>query len=496
MPPVQRIRFLGLAGCYLPFGLCLAVGIDTVQAWWLSWFGSWFIFYMVFSGRCFDLASGGKLSGQILRPWFLMHTVYAGYGFITSIFYWMDLHGWYYFNPKDHSPADTGELSLAAQAQVYYGLAHAALVTGLALARPSCPDRVSSFTLKRSVPEVVIKGSFLVATLSFLLTFLPGVEQFATKLASLGIVAGALSAGLCIREKSARWLPMALILNVTLFLYSLVGGWKEATFVLIILNAIAFFPLAPTLTTMLTTLVFIAGFVVLPSISNSIRTHTWRADVKKSDASALAINELLAKTRSELGLETWGFLTGRLSEQSLFVKYLQFTPNHAPFQRFTIVKQSFFNLIPRIAWPQKPITERLVMARVYENGVVGESSNVSAKPQFVVDGYLTRGALGVWLSGIVYGFLAQMFSRQCEEWLGGYLFGGIFFNGLFAIMWRGNCWEFYLNTVLWSFFLVCVLRIFGRAVGWLKPASSAVPKPLLRSSGRSKASSSSHAFNS
>jgi hypothetical protein len=76
------------------------------------------------------------------------------------------------------------------------------------------------------------------------------------------------------------------------------------------------------------------------------------------------------------------------------------------------------------------------------------------------------------------------------------LFGGIFFNGLFAIMWRGNCWEFYLNTVFWSFFLVCVLRIFGRAVGWLKPASSAVPKPLLRSSGRSKSSSSSHAFNS
>jgi hypothetical protein len=486
MSSVPHIRLFGVVACYLPFCLSLVVGMDTVEAWWISWLGSWLIFYLVLSGRVFDITQGGKLRDQVLRPWFLMHMVYAGYGFVTSVFYWIDLHGWYYLNPTDHRPAEASEISLAAQAQTYYVLGHAALVTGLGLARPPRPDKMSSFSFRQSLPEVVIKGSFLVSAVSFLISFLPGLDQFAAKLASLGVVAGALSTGLCIREKSARWLPSALILNGILFLSSFLGGWKEGTFVLIILNSIAFFPIAPRLTTIFTTLVFIFGFVVLPSISNSIRNHLWRGESSKRDAAVLAIQELGGKTRYELSQDTWIFMTGRLSEQNLFTKYLEFTPKHVPFQGFTIVKQSLLNVIPRIFWPDKPITERLVMARVYENGVVSENSNISAKPQFVVDGYLTRGVLGVWLSGVFYGFFAQMFSRQCEEWLGGYLFGGIFFNGIFSIMLRGNCWEFIFNTVFWSFILVCLFRSYGHAAGWLKPASPSVPKTVLRPFNRSK----------
>ncbi len=460
--------------------------MNTPEAWWISWIGSWFIIFMTLTGRIFEVASGGSLTNQILRPWMLMHLIYAGYGFMTSIFYWMDLNGWYYLSHKYHTSANLGEVSRAAEAQVYYVLSHAALVTGFSIARRPSSNNTSKFTTPQSMSGFLIKAAGVAFLLGASFRLVPGLAEFSSKFTSLGVIAGAFTIGVTLQERSMKWFPVAVLLNCLLLLSSVASAMKEDTIMLLVINALAFFPVAPWRTATLSILVFAVCLIILPSISNSLRRDTWFGNFTTKEALPLAYSELLNKDRHTLAAETWTFLVNRFSEQNLFIRYLDSTPKLSPFQGLTIVKQSLLNLIPRILWPEKPNTERFVMARVYDNGVVLDTSNISAKPQFVVDGYLTMGAFGVWLSGIFYGFLAITFSRQCEEWLGGYLFGGISFNGLFSIMLRGNCWEFFLNQVLWSFFLICVLRTIGQAVGWLRPASSSVRKPSVRPLSRSK----------
>jgi hypothetical protein len=475
--PEKRLKPLGVAVCYLPFLFSMALGTESREAWWISWVGSWFIFAMVWSGRVFVLGDDRRRTDQAMRPWFIMHLVYAGYSFTTSVFYWLDLQGWFFLNPGDHAPAPEEELALAAHAQVLYVLAHAALVTGFGLARGPAADPPWQWSARRSLPEILIKGSAVAFLCALGLGVLPGLFQFAEKARSLAIVAAGMSVGLAFREKGARWLPLAVGINGVLLVTSLFGGWKEATLVLVILNAMAFSPIAPVRTSVLTVAVFAVAFIVLPSVSNTIRRETWSGDNSRKEALALAWLELSEKSSQDLAEETWVFLTRRLSEQSLFTGYLESTPRHLEYHGWGIAGQAVMNLVPRVFWPDKPHIEQLVMGRVYENGVASELSVISAKPQFIVDGYLSAGAVGVLLSGLVLGWLGRTCSRWCEEHFGGYLIGGVVFNGLFSIFWRANCWEFFLNPVAWSLVLAWALHHLARIWGWITPRGTAARPP-------------------
>ena len=124
------------------------------------------------------------------------------------------------------------------------------------------------------------------------------------------------------------------------------------------------------------------------------------------------------------------------------------------------------SLVPRALWSSKPITERLVMERVYENGVVSRASSVSAKPQFIVDGYLSAGAFGVFIACLFYGMAASLASRLAERLFGGYLFGtALLYTALFRDLWRGNSLEFLLNNVVWSFVIMVMLFYAARSAG-------------------------------
>ena len=95
--------------------------------------------------------------------------------------------------------------------------------------------------------------------------------------------------------------------------------------------------------------------------------------------------------------------------------------------------------------------EDLVMERVYAAGVVNRGSNVSAKPAFVVDAYLSDGAVGVFIALLIYGALTQLISTLAERLFGGYVLGtALIFTGLFQILWRGLSFEFLINAVFWS----------------------------------------------
>jgi hypothetical protein len=104
----------------------------------------------------------------------------------------------------------------------------------------------------------------------------------------------------------------------------------------------------------------------------------------------------------------------------------------------------------------------MVMQRVYDAGVANRASSVSAKPAFIVDAYLSYGAIGVVLGLFAYGAIAQLIAQKAEYLFGGYILGtALMFSGLFQIMWRGLSFEFIINTVFWSYItMLIVFKIF------------------------------------
>jgi len=110
------------------------------------------------------------------------------------------------------------------------------------------------------------------------------------------------------------------------------------------------------------------------------------------------------------------------------------------------------------------------MQRVYDAGVVHRGSNVSAKPAFVVDAYLSFGGVGVFAFLFLYGALAQLISIKAEKLFGGYLLGtALIFSGLFQIMWRGLSFEFIINTIFWSYISMLIIQKIMVMTNVLKP---------------------------
>ena len=99
------------------------------------------------------------------------------------------------------------------------------------------------------------------------------------------------------------------------------------------------------------------------------------------------------------------------------------------------------------------------MQRVYDAGVINSGSNVSAKPAFIVDAYLSFGGVGVFVFLFLYGAIAQLISTKAEILFGGYILGtALIFSGLFQIMWRGLSFEFIINTVFWSYISMWLIQ--------------------------------------
>jgi hypothetical protein len=213
---------------------------------------------------------------------------------------------------------------------------------------------------------------------------------------------------------------------------------------------------------------------ILPAYNGLFRQMNWRGNVQAEEAAEIALEQTL-EGNVNLARQNWTFLTNRFSEIGLFTQYLDEVPENRPYYGLEIAKNGIMGVVPSVIWPGKPILERLAMERVYENGVASRGSDVSAKPQFVVDAYLSFGAVGVLFWCFVFGAIASFASRLAERWFGGYLLGsGLVYTALFRIFWRGAAFEFFFNPVLWSFLVMGALFLAGRESGLLVRANERV----------------------
>lgn len=462
---------------FVPFFVATLVQGYPSTSYLVAWGGSFYILALTLSGAIKSLPGGRSLARQLFRPIGLTQFLFAGYTALTSIFHFLDLNGYYYLTQSPLSAASPRELALVAEAQRYYVLAHASFSTGVLLAMDY--RRSGEWNVKTGVEWpwflLYLAGGLFVG--AWALKWIPGLAQVRIRLEMLALVAAILSLAVSI----VRGNKQLLLINGVVYGINVVGallsGWKSQVLVAFILLAVFLYPVYKRTVTAVAPVVLVALLTILPTYANVFRSLNWQGNVGSEKAAQVALDRAL-DGRAGLAETNWHFLTSRITEVGMFTEYLEYVPDEHPYYGAELVEHGLIGIIPRVVWPGKPNMEELASQRVYEAGVVRRGMDVSAKPKFVVDAYLSWGGPAVFLGFLLYGLMASWASRLAERWFGGYVLGsGLVYTALFRVFWMSNAFEFFFNTVFWSFIVMWALFIGGQMTGFLvrEPEEEPVP---------------------
>ena len=441
---------------FFPWLLSLAFYDAPVWSYFIAWSGSFFIFYMSLSGKLRALPTDRAIAEQLMRPIFLMQIIFAGYMCCTSIFYFSSLFGYENFAHVNNTYfiVDEEKVRLTAQCQRYYCLGHAAMVSGI-MAFMKYPVR-KRYTIEiEKLANLLLRLAIITFGVSLFFYNYEPLYQFYVQFSSLSFISGTLALAFAIPLRKTASTFVCLALYFFNFYQAFISGYKEPIIISALVLGIFLYPNYKKLVLAIGIPVMIMLFVFLPAYVSSFRQVAWTGQDSQENASQSALNNTLNNDNQETN---WGFLVFRLSEIDMFTLFVQSTPEHIDYYGTTILEQSATAIIPRVFWPSKASTEALIMERVYNAGVVNRGSNVSAKPAFIVDAYLTGGPLGICLLLFAYGAIAQRISIKAEELFGGYILGtALIFSGLFQSFWRGLSMEFIVNTIFWAYISMLVI---------------------------------------
>lgn len=454
---------------YVPYLLSVALRSLPHSSYLMAWFGSFFIFWVCFKGIIKKLPNDLPLFEQLLRPVFFLHVIFAGYMACTSIFYYVNALGYEYFSYVGNKDFLSGDIYKSiALCQRYYVLGHAALTHGI-IAGMNYPQEKKYQVYAPSMSNLLLGISVACLPLGYLFSKVGSLSQFSVQLGGLSFVAGSIALAFAIRENKRVNLWASAGLFVLNIMSALSSGFKEPIIVCVLLLGIFLLPVYGKKVLPVLIPVLILLFFVLPTFIGNFREisaqGTDAITARNKSFDSILNNEHLSNDLQE---DNWAFLTGRLSEISMFITYTQSTPYYIPYYKTNLLKNALQTIIPRILWPGKPNVEELVMDRVYAARVVDRESIVSAKPAFIVDCYLSYGGIGIWIGLFLYGYLAQNLSALSERMFGGYFMGtAVMFAGLFQILWRGNSFEFLANAVFWSLITMLIFQLAFKARGIL-----------------------------
>ncbi|HVV55976.1 MAG TPA: hypothetical protein VHC47_11650 [Mucilaginibacter sp.] len=460
---MQKIHLERFIVLFIPWLLATFLESDPALSFMIGWLGSFLIFYLTLSGWVKPLPDDREISEQLMRPIFLVQIIFAGYTFCTSIFYFLSVLGYQDFHKISRFYlVDYDRLELTAQCQRYYCLGHAAFVTGILMCS-KYPVKQKYKVEKQKIANLLFGAAVISLPVSIIFVKVPGLFQFANQFSSLSFIAGTLALAFAIPLHKIWNTLICVVLYLFNFYQAMISGYKEPIIISILVLGIFLYPSYKKTVLAIFGPALIVLFMFLPTYNRIFRQNAWTQDVSADEATQLALNAALNKDVDyEEDDSDWGFLTLRLSEIEMFTNFVKSTPDRIDFYGTQLLQQSAIAIVPRIFWPSKPITEDLVMQRVYDAGVVNRASDVSAKPAFIVDAYLSDGGVGVFIALLIYGAVAQLISQNAEKLFGGYILGtALIFSGLFQIMWRGLSFEFLINTVFWSYVSMLIIhRVF------------------------------------
>jgi hypothetical protein len=293
------------------------------------------------------------------------------------------------------------------------------------------------------------------------------LNQFSVQLTGLSFVAGTIALAFAIREQKRTNFLFAGALFVSNFMNALVSGFKEPIIICVLLLGVFLLPIFGKKIIPIFIILLVLLFFVIPTFVGNFRKLTGKG-VALTDVRDQSIDAVFNTDKEELKGDNWEFLIYRFSEIDMYIKYVNSTPNYIPYYKTKIATAALTSVIPRFFWPTKPNVEDMVMQRVYSAGVVNRQSLVSAKPAYIVDCYLSYGMIGIWIGLFCYGAIAQLIAIKAEQLFGGYFMGSaVMFAGLFQIFWRGNSFEFIVNSIFWSFITMLIIHFILKSRGIL-----------------------------
>lgn len=476
--------WLPYAGLYAPALLAWLLVAAPVMSYAVAWAGSLWILWFSTTGRVRPLPADRTWREQIFRPLFITQGLFAGYLCLSSVFYVWELVVMGSGETVARTAADIGYV---AAAQRYAVLGHAALVHGILATIDYRRSGEWRLSLDLPLPRLFLAAGVGAMGLAFFFAQLQGLGQFVGKLRAIAAVAGILGFAYALRRGDGLMIMAGLVLYGWILVESFLGGWKEAPMVAMGLLLIALYPKYKRTVTIagIGALLFVIS--ILPAYNGTFRQLNWNQGVAAEQAAAEAI-ERIETGQVDLGETAWDFLTGRLTLINQVAQYVEHTPEHRPYYGLSIVEQGVQSVIPRVFWPEKPITEQVVMTRVYENEVLRPASTASAKPPIIVDGYLSGGAFGVLLACFLLGCVAGWASRVAERWFGGYEIGGqVVYLGLFGTTVLTASIEFLMNSLFWAFVLMGLLAFGLWLAGLLQWTGRSVEKRSTTAIRKSRA---------
>lgn len=445
-----------LVPLYFPWALSSMVQYEPILSYLVAWTGSFFIFYLTIFSKVGWQSLDLPVKHQVMRPIILIQLVFAGFMCSTSIFYF-----------ADNIDGEFQKMQLIAECQRIALLAHAALVTGLILFIQPLP--FIKYRSAKPLRKLLTKLCFSTLAASQLLDFLPVFVQFKYPLLAISGSSGSYLLIHGIRYKSIQY----ILSGSTVFGFNLLNasltGYKEIIITQFITLAFLAFPYYRKAVTIMAIPVCYLLLYVLPTFTIVVRTQSWFNGKSKETARDQAFQTFFQDDMvTEINNNNREFLTQRLSEIGMFLKYIKCVPDQHPYYGFQIFSNGLYTLVPRALWSEKPETERLAMERVYQCGIANRESTVSAKTRPVVDGYLIAGLPGVFLYMLFYGIIAQLLCNLAEKLFGGYQIGCIIiFNGIFQTLWRGNTFEFLLNNIFYGYLLMRIISFAMKKSGLL-----------------------------
>ncbi len=454
---------------YLPYLVSVAFRSLPHTSYLIAWLGSFFIFFVCFKGFIKKLPDDLPLFEQLLRPIFFLQIVFAGYMACTSIFYYVNALGYEYITYIGNRNFISGDIYKSiALCQRYYVLGHAALAHGL-IAAMKYPQETKYRMYAPSMSNLLLGISVICLPLGYLFSKIGSLSQFSVQLNGLSFVAGTIALAFAIRENKRVNLWAASGLFGLNMLSALGSGFKEPIIMCVLLLGIFLLPIYGKKVLPVLFSVLLMLFFVLPTFIGNFRKlsseGTDAATARDKSLDRIINNDNLVEDLQE---DNWAFLTGRISEISMFMKYTESTPYFIPYYKTSLITNAVQTIIPRFFWPGKPDIEQMVMDRVYAANVVDRQSVVSAKPAFIVDCYLSYGGIGIWIGLFLYGFIAQHLSALAERMFAGYFMGtAVMFAGLFQILWRGNSMEFLVSAIFWSLITMIIFQKIFKARGIL-----------------------------
>lgn len=464
---------------FIPWLLSMLFSENSIVSYGIAWLGHWLIFYLTLTGKIISLG-GNKMQSRVMQPIVINQLIFAGFSGISTIFYFLSINGYYYLEPMDFFFPDQELVRKTADCQQVYLLGHIGLISGIAIGKR--PETISEWRVVtgKSPSFFLLFISGIAFVLFLVLRSVSGLFQVAIMFEALNLVASILALAFALKEKNFLSLVIALILFSTNIFSALVSGWKEQLLIPFLLLGFFLYQTYPKVILFGAPIIGFLYFTYIPTFNQVYRNLTWEKGEESDLAFEVALNSTLTAETEDISSNNWTFLTNRLSEVNMLVKYREFVPEFHDYYGFTIIQQSIVNLIPRVFYKDKPMTEAVVMQRVFDSGVVSNISNVSAKPAFIADCYLTGGAIGVLLGTFALGYFISFAAGYSDKLFGGYTFGtALMYNSIFNELWRGNCFEFIATTMFWGIIVVFVIHRASRYAKIIVESSPELEDPSL-----------------